>query len=103
MILDEQDIGNNIPVSDLLQNISARLFSLHEENRRLKKQITWHDLRKNPDDLPPLEKGSEFESVDVLTDRGEIAFCQYCHGKNCWRDCNLTEIYTPKAWCEIPK
>lgn len=63
----------------------------------------WHDLRKNPDDLPPLEKGAEFVSVDVLTARGEIACYQHCHGENCWRDCNWNEIYTPRAWCEIPK
>jgi hypothetical protein len=103
MTLYEQDIVNNIPVLDLLQNISARMFNMHEENRRLKKQITWHDLRKNPNDLPPLEKGTEFVSINVLTDRGEIACYQHCHGKNYWRDCNWNEIDTPRAWREIPR
>lgn len=63
----------------------------------------WHDLRKNPDDLPPFEKGAESVSIDVLTDRGEIACYQHGHGENYWRDCNWNEIDPPIAWCEIPK
>lgn len=59
----------------------------------------WHDLRKNPDDLPPVERGSA--TIDVLTDRGEIAY--YYYYESCWCDCNGNEIDTPKAWCEIPK
>ena len=51
MTLDEQDIVDNIPMFDLLQNISARLFSLHEENRRLKeKKPKWHKVADG--DLP---------------------------------------------------
>lgn len=61
----------------------------------------WHDLRKNPDDLPPLERGAEFVSIDVLIDRGEIAYCY--HGKDYWCDCNGNKIDTPRAWCEIPR
>lgn len=33
MTLDEQDIVDNIPMFDLLQNISARLFSLYADMR----------------------------------------------------------------------
>ena len=101
MTLDEQDIVNNISISDLLQNISTRAFILYEENRRLKKQLIWHDLQKNPDDLPPLERCAEFVSIDVLIDRGEIAYCY--HGKDYWCDCNGNKIDMPRAWCEIPR
>lgn len=101
MTFHEQDIVNNISISELLQNISARVFSLHEENRRLnKKKTKWHDLRKNPDDLPPIEIGCC--TIDVLTDSGRFAY--YHHDNNCWVDSNgVDEIDTPKAWCEIPK
>jgi hypothetical protein len=59
----------------------------------------WHDLRKNPNDLPPVERGSA--TIDVLTDNGEIAY--YYYDESCWCDSNGNEIKSPKAWCEIPK
>lgn len=64
----------------------------------------WHDLRKNPNDLPPLEKGAVVDAtIDVLTDRGEIAYYYYDGDESCWCDTNANEIDMPKAWCEIPK
>lgn len=60
----------------------------------------WHDLRENPNDLPPLEKGARFMSIDVLTDRGETAYYYY---EDCWYDTYNNEIDQPLAWCEIPK
>lgn len=59
----------------------------------------WHDLRKNPDDLPPIEKGTA--TIDVLTDSGRLAY--YFYDESCWYDTHSDEIYPPKAWCEIPK
>jgi len=59
----------------------------------------WHDLQKNPNDLPPTEKGTV--TIDVLTDSGRIAY--YFYDEGCWYDTSYgVEIYPPKAWCEIP-
>lgn len=61
----------------------------------------WHDLRKDPDDLPPpLEFGSL--SISVLTDKGHEAYFDY--DDDCWEeDPAGCEIDPPVAWCEIPK
>jgi hypothetical protein len=92
---------NNIPISELLQNINVRVFSLHEEIRRLKKKTPkWHDLRENPNDLPPVASGTV--SIDVLTNYGRIAY--YYYTESMWFDTHDDEIDPPpKAWCEIPK
>jgi hypothetical protein len=63
------------------------------------KASEWHDLRKDPNDLPPVERGSA--SIDVLTDGKGIAY--YYYDESCWCDFNGSEIDPPKAWCEIPK
>lgn len=102
MTLHEQDIVNNMPIAELLQNINARVFCLHEEIRRLKKKTPkWHDLQKNPDDLPPIKEDCKYVSIKVLTDEGKIVF--YSYKVNCWLDFNLNEIPPFKAWCEIPE
>ena len=45
---------------------------------------------------------SNYYSVNVLTDRGEIAYYNYDEG--CWVVEPLSaEIDPPVAWCEIPK
>lgn len=101
MTLHEQKIVNSVSISDLLTNISARVFSMQEEIRRLKKQqVIWHDLRKNPKDLPPVHGISDC-TIDVLTDGGNIAYFDY--NENCWCDSGAHEIDTPIAWCEIPE
>ena len=57
--------------------------------------VTWHDLRKNPDDLPTDE---HFK----ITSDGDIAFYDWFLGK--WYDLRRDELtYHPFAWCEIPK
>lgn len=61
--------------------------------------IKWHDLRKNPNDLPTQDNTSM--SDYVITDRG----FGYYNGriKSWWvkNDCALTDKVI--AWCEIPK
>lgn len=59
----------------------------------------WHDLQKNPDDLPPL-KGKNI-SINILTDDGIIAY--YSYSCRMWYDFNNDCVSSPKAWCEIPK
>ena len=57
----------------------------------------WHDLRKDPTDLPPKMVSYHDFSIEVLSDRGEIVQYNfhYCEWFN-WRSGK------PIAWCEIP-
>lgn len=58
----------------------------------------WHKVADG--DYPPLEVGNF--TVDVLTDRGEIAY--YAYDNECWVvEPSCAEIDPPIAWCEIPK
>ncbi len=62
-----------------------------------KAENDWHDLRKNPMDLPPKMISNPNFSIDVLSDRGEIVCfnfytCEWFY----WRNGN------PIAWREIP-
>ena len=58
----------------------------------------WHKVADG--DYPPVEVGNY--SVDVWTDRGDIAY--YVYSNNCWCVEPSTEkIEPPVAWCEIPK
>lgn len=57
----------------------------------------WHDLRKDPNDLPPKMVSNHNFSIEVLSDRGEIVcynfhYCEWFY----WRSGE------PIAWCEIP-
>lgn len=63
------------------------------------KSNEWHDLRKNPNDLPPLE--GKNVSINILTDDGIIAY--YSYGCRMWYDFNNDCLSSPKAWCEIPQ
>ena len=52
------------------------------------------------EDYPPCEKGNYY-SVNVLTDRGDIAYYNYT--LECWvAEPASVEIDPPIAWCEIP-
>lgn len=77
-----------------------RIAELEKENAELKAHsVKWHDLRKNPDDLPK-------ENTLVFSDKGMVVM---------WRDFSWLE-YSPNydniklrnwekpiAWCELPK
>ena len=61
----------------------------------------WHDLRKNPADLPEIKR--HYSSKTVITDNGNIAYYDYSDGF--WYDWNDdyqlgTEVI---AWCDFPK
>lgn len=55
----------------------------------------WHDLRKNPDDLPEIYMG-------VLNQNGMNVVYDYTN--KVWRNDNADEYICddPIAWCEIP-
>ena len=78
---------------------------LEQENEQLKARIekngiVWHDLRKDPNDLPPTEYNTTISDY-VITDRG----VGYYNGriKSWWvkDDYALTDKVI--AWCEVPK
>lgn len=59
----------------------------------------WHKVADG--DYPPCKK-SNYYSVNVLTDRGEIVY--YNYDEECWvAEPASVEIDPPIAWCEIPK
>lgn len=59
------------------------------------KAIEWHDLRKDPDDLPT-------DKHYKITSDGDIALYDYFWEK--WYDLRSDELtYHPAAWCEIPR
>ena len=59
----------------------------------------WH--RVDDGDYPPCEKGNYY-SVNVLTDRGDIAY--YNYDEESWvAEPSSAEIDPPIAWCELPK
>lgn len=69
--------------------------------------IQWHDLRKDPEDLPKEEKTVQvlFRNCNVIREYN----CIYdIHAKQ-WLYYNVEELflssfdYTVVAWCEIPK
>jgi len=107
MTLHEQDIVNDIPISELLQNINARVFSLHEENRRLKKKKPkWHKVADG--DLP---KETEFIESDVLlllvqlkgTENKRYELGRYYFSGNVFVYPHLKVVEDVVAWCEIPR
>ena len=58
----------------------------------------WHKVADG--DYPAYEKGGF--TVNVFTDRGEIAY--YNYDEECWvAEPASVEIDPPVAWCEIPK
>lgn len=61
--------------------------------------IQWHDLRKDPNDLPKEVKNGR--SKVVYGDRGEPIYFSY--KTNWWKDYSDHERYPPVAWCEIPQ
>lgn len=66
-------------------------------------RLKWHDLRKNPEDLPP-RKGLETYSERLITDKG---YSVYNFRKCRWYvdepDCDCMVHRDVIAWCEIPK
>ena len=58
----------------------------------------WHKVADG--DYPPIEVGNF--TVDVWTDRGDIAYYIYNYNRWCVEpSCEVIE--PPVAWCEIPK
>ena len=56
--------------------------------------VVWHDLRKDPNDLPK-------DCYDVLDEAGYRVF--YHHKEGVWKNASGSKIVEVIAWCEIPQ
>lgn len=67
----------------------------------LNKEAKWHDLRKDPNDLPKIDIGRT--SITVLNEDGNKVYYDYY--SEYWRydDEELNITTPPVGWCEIPK
>ena len=65
----------------------------------------WHDLRKNPEDLPPHEESVKDLSVDVTVVARSARVTAFYDFKNrIWLDCHFWRLIPGvTAWCEIPE
>lgn len=99
--LAKQDEFSNIHecTLKLINLYEAIILSNQREIEELKKNaLVWHKVADG--DYPPFEKGNY--TINVLTDRGDIAYYNYDEG--CWvAEPTNVEIDPPVAWCEIPK
>ena len=65
--------------------------------------VVWHDLRKDPDDLP-----NDNGTVLVRLEKPITQFSYFCHPEkkfSCWNteyECNI-HLHNVIAWCEIPQ
>ena len=66
-------------------------------------RVQWHDLRKNPNDLPPKENDVYSKEVRVYLGSGCYAHSVFSYllkedgREHCWVGCD------PIAWCEEPQ
>lgn len=72
-----------------------------KSNEKVNQIVTneWHDLRKNPNDLPENMGGGL--SRTVVNQIGTP--CHYSYDFKCWQNWSYIKIETPVAWCDIPK
>ena len=68
-----------------------------KENTELKSKNWWHDLRKDPNDLPKYNSTILDENGDKITYCGGDVWTVYSE----YYEKNIG-IEPPKAWCEVP-
>jgi hypothetical protein len=85
----QQDMLHDISIADMCSVISSREQAYKDEIRRFKKTNEWHDLRKNPNDLPG-------HTRNVWTNIGPSYYDIEDH---CWRD-EFGRTQGVIAWCE---
>ena len=61
----------------------------------------WHDLREDPNDLPPASKEDDAYSEVVLSDDGDKVYCSLLFGK--WYNYHTDRVAEVIAWTERPK
>lgn len=94
--------GNQPTVEEMLKRLVKGGYvksGIYEK----KEKVIWHDLRKNPKDLPPKDVGTF--STFVITNKG-IGYYVDCQNKwfVYWNVTGSYECSTEVvAWCELPK
>lgn len=84
-------LRKDIPFQDYIR---AQLASMYYTGA-VENGVVWHDLRKNPNDLPT-------DKFFKIIDHGNIGFYDSFLGK--WYYWDSSEmIYLPIVWAEIPK
>ena len=87
-----------------LCNSELNLASVTEQLEELEKANEWHDLRKNPNDLPKRNNELTDRSDVIITDKG---IAHYNFRKQKWYvhnfECDMSFSEGVIAWCEIPK
>lgn len=70
--------------------------------------VVWHDLRKNPNDLPQ-KVGDYIVALDYQTETFSTSLLEYNIDEDeddiklCWFDSEYNKFDNAIAWCEIPK
>jgi hypothetical protein len=82
------ELHNAVYITEALENAIGFL-----------KEHKWHDLTKNPNDVPIQEKNEKWHIV--LDNFGNKCF--YDNIINKWRRPETLDVIEPTAWCEVPK
>lgn len=93
-------------LEEKVQILELQCDAANERIKTLEKELDesklkWHDIRKDPNDMPPKEEESNF-TIKVFTNTGEIAF--YTYYDNTWV-CDFDGMHLSGivAWTELPK
>ena len=62
----------------------------------------WHDLRKDPNDLPKVKKGTSCTPVIILDSNKYFSVAHYCKGTIAGAFMIDGRQWETIAWCEIP-
>lgn len=95
-------------IMEMLNRLNAKYpdeaKELERKNKCAEKDLlhVWHDLRKNPEDLPPVYDQGDYLSKNVLLDAGIIGYYNFSQKKWCV-GMGHRLIKSVSAWCEIPK
>lgn len=100
--MQDLDTENNYKIKELEYDIEYYKSCIEELKENA---IQWHDLRKDPNDLPPMIQDERriSERVWISVENWGTEDGHYDYNKNCWiircRIVNLPIL----GWCEIPQ
>ena len=99
---DLKEVFNVKSIMDFQFDLMQKAYLKGIETGQMVCRPKWHDLRKNPDDLPP----NEHEVYICLEYQGSngierhVGFDRYLDADKTWFTSTNEEVI---AWCEIPK
>lgn len=96
---ENQTLGNNNAT------LIHRLGELSEQVEKMKccGKLKWHDLRKNPDDLPERIKNCNHTHEVLRQDGVKVRYNYYREAWQYFICDNLLTKCEVIAWCEVPK